>query len=86
MNKCCEGKQTAYCPECGANLKKRSLLGLVEDLTRRIDRACETRTKHGRLLCSADVDVVKKAEQGLTRAEDTIQQLSCWRELLKDKE
>ena len=85
MNKCCEGKLTAYCPECGANLKKRSLLGLAEDLERRIMKSGQTRVKHAKLEGSPDKAVAKKAKQGAARAEETIQRLACWLELLKGK-
>ncbi len=84
MNKCCEGKQTAYCPECGANLKKRSLLGLMEDLDRRILRAGETRKKWaGTATEEGDEVAAAKLRQSLARAEGTIQRLACWKELLK---
>lgn len=83
-NKCCEGRiETPYCPQCGTNLKNRSLLGLVEDLERRIDRAGETRKLHAKLTASTDKAVGKKALQGLARAEETIQRLACWLDLLK---
>lgn len=86
MNECCEGQKTAYCPECGANLKKRSLLGLVEDLDRRLQKAGETRKKWARAV-TVDGDELgaTKRLRGLARAEETLQRLTCWQEELRGK-
>ena len=84
MKKCCEGKLTAYCDDCGANLKSRSLLGLAEDLERRIKKAGETRQKWATTATlPGDEASATKARRGLARAEETIHRLACWLELLK---
>ena len=88
MNKCCEEKLTAYCEVCGTNLKSRSLVGLVEDLERRISKAGETLKKwNAAWVKNADENLVeqKKAKRGVARTEETIHRLSSWLDLLKAK-
>ncbi len=87
MNECCEGRiDTPYCPQCGSNLKRRSLLGLVEDLERRLEKACETRKKWAGTATEKGDDVAAtKVRRALARAEETIHRLACWLDLLKAK-
>lgn len=87
MKKCCENQSTAYCPGCGANLKTRSLLGLVEDLQRRIGKAQQTKQKWTNAdgVCDKEGADRKHAKQGIARTEETIERLTTWLHLLKAK-
>lgn len=87
MKECCEGKTTPYCPECGANLKAYSLLGLLEELVKRKSKAVKTLNHWAALATKPFSNQAegKKINRAVVRNEARVEQLKEWIGLVSEK-
>ncbi len=74
MMECCKNQTTAFCPECGADLEAKSLIGLEYHLR---DRLISAKKRLDKWMDSDDIGE-EKAKQGIARSTDTIIQLDSW--------
>ncbi len=77
MKECCKGQSTPHCPECGANLKANTLLGLKEYLEKRLKAAAETLQEWMNTAYTTPA-AEKKVKQGIARNLRNVEQLKDW--------
>lgn len=70
---CCRNQTTPFCPDCGADLEAKSLVGLKKHLEKRL----QATMKRFDDWVASSADKVK-ADQGIARNTDTIVQLESW--------
>lgn len=79
MNTCCRNQTTQFCPDCGANLEAKSLVGLRKHLFARVESA-QKRLDDWIAVNSDDNNAADKvaAIQGIARCIDKVVQLESW--------
>ena len=83
MNECCTNQTTPYCGTCGANLKAHTLVGLKEDLERRLAKSLDTVEAWKQR--EADTEFTREAvEQGIARNSAKVEQFKAWIKALPD--
>lgn len=79
MNKCCTNQTTAFCGDCGTDLRANSLVGLKAYLENRVKAAQEILDKW-----TAVNPKTLQSKQGIARNTRNVEQLQGWLDEVAD--